>query len=197
MYFNVLILEDEMKKNLLAVVIIFSMIYFGCSDSVTNVEPVSKTSSNVSWIKLSNDLTLSEEGSLSKSEKILGFKGGELTLSGNLSRTKNQRVYVFAQLDIPSRAFNGIKTLTMEVGDDAAVDFYPSMTFDRPLTLTLVFTGLDLKGIDPSKVNFYYIAPDGSLQIAPNDGVTIDKDKGILSVKNAEVPHFSRYGFAT
>ncbi len=173
------------------------MIYFGCSDSITNVDPVSKSSSSASWIKLSNDNSLSNEGSLSKSEKIFGFKGGDFTLFGSLSRSWYNRVYVYAKLSIPSGAFKGVKTLTMEVGDDAAVDFYPSMTFDRPLSLDLTFVGVDLRGINPSKVNFYYIAGDGSLQLAPNDGITVDVARGILRVKNAKIPHFSRYGFIT
>lgn len=186
-----------MKKSLLLAFTLFSVIYFGCSDSITNVNPVSKSSSNSSWIKLSSDNSLSNEGSVSKSEKIFGFRGGELTLFGSLSRSWYNRVYVYAKLSVPSGAFKGAKTLTMEVGDDAAVDFYPSMEFDSPLSLDLTFVGVDLRGIDPSKVNFYYIAVDGSLQLAPNDGITVDVARGILSVKNAKIPHFSRYGFIT
>ena len=84
----------------------------------------------------------------------------------------------------------------MEIGDDAVVDLYPQMTFDNPLNLNLTFSGLDLTGVNPSEVNFYYIDPDGNLEIAENDGITVDIANGTLSVKNAKIPHFSRYGFA-
>ena len=185
-----------MKKILAAALILIAGTYFGCSDNITSTEPSLKTASSVSWIALSKNSALAKEGNLSVSEKIVGNKGGDLSLSGSYPGAGYNTVYVNAELTVPKRAYHGAKTLTMEIGDDAVVDLYPQMTFDNPLNLNLTFSGLDLTGVNPSEVNFYYIDPDGNLEIAENDGITVDIANGTLSVKNAKIPHFSRYGFA-
>ena len=71
----------------------------------------------------------------------------------------------------------------------------PSMVFNKPLIFTITYTGIDLSTINPADVKFAYIAADGSVQYAVNDGIVVDLAIGKLQVINARIPHFSRYGF--
>ena len=83
----------------------------------------------------------------------------------------------------------------MQIGDDAAIDFSPSSVFNIPLVLNLKITGVDLTGINPNDINFYYFAQDGSVFSVQNDGITIVPQTGTLEITNAKLPHFSRYGW--
>jgi hypothetical protein len=69
------------------------------------------------------------------------------------------------------------------------------MVFNIPLSFTIRYIGIDLSKINPATVKFAYIASDGSLEYAVNDGIVIDLSTGTLQVINAKIPHFSRYGF--
>ena len=73
--------------------------------------------------------------------------------------------------------------------------FSPSMEFNKKASFSITYQGLKLYGINISDIKFAYIASDGSVQYAENEGITVDKYMGILKVKNAKIPHFSRYGF--
>ncbi|MHB1686711.1 MAG: hypothetical protein ACYCVH_04970 [Ignavibacteriaceae bacterium] len=183
-----------MKKILLALFTL-SLFYFGCSDLGTNVNPSPVASSSKTAIKLPAKTSASIEGVFSASKLIAGNKGGSLELHNGYSSVRGN-VTVDAELSIPAGAYKGVKNITMQVGDDAAIDFSPSMVFDAPLTLTLKFTGVNLLGVDPSSVNFYYFAPDGSTQLVNNDGIIVDTQSGTLEIINAKLPHFSRYSWA-
>ena len=73
--------------------------------------------------------------------------------------------------------------------------FGPSYVFNLSLTLNITYTGVNLSGINPSTVKFAYLATDGSVKYAANDGIVVDLATGKLQVVNAVIPHFSRYGF--
>src|SRR3989339_312703 len=101
-----------------------------------------------------------------------------------------------AELNFLKDAFSGAKYITMIVDTEwGYATFSPSSVFDKDATYNAVFIGLDLSGVDPTNVKFAYLAADGTVEYALNDGITIDLSTGTLGVKNAMIPHFSRYGF--
>ena len=183
-----------MKKILLALFAL-SLFYFGCSDSGTNVNPISSSTSSKTAIRLPSNISESIQSNYFVSKVIVGDNGGSIELhNGYLG--KNGKVTIDAELSVPSGAYSGSKNIAMQVGNDAGIDFSPSMVFNFPLTLTLKFTGVDLKGVDPNSLNFYYFAPDGSTQLVQSDSIIVDVQSGTLEVINAKLPHFSRYTWA-
>jgi hypothetical protein len=70
------------------------------------------------------------------------------------------------------------------------------MTFSQPVILNYTITGVDLSGVNPDDVNFYYVDTNGNLAPTVNDGVTVDLNSGTLNVVNAQLPHFSRWAYA-
>lgn len=165
-------------KKILIIFTIGVLFFLGCSEktSITNPETQSR-----SFISLS-------DGSLNKitddyvEKSINGDKGGIITFRLGI-------------LLIPKGAFEGTKTLTISNDNKfAAVDFGPSMQFNKPLQFTIHYTDLNLSGIDPDKVDFGYM--DGNkFEPAVYQSLRVDVKKGSLTVIGAEIHHFSRYGF--
>ena len=77
------------------------------------------------------------------------------------------------------------------------VDFFPSpTTFNVPLLLDLTYEGVNLNGIDEEDIDFYYIDGNSVDFIQINKGSKeCDSQLGKLSVVNAVVGHFSRFGW--
>ena len=81
---------------------------------------------------------------------------------------------------------------------DASVRFYPETIFNRDVRLDLVFTGLDLQNMGfttSGNANFVYFNNNGTTEAIANDGSTVNISQSVLSVQNAKLYHFSRYGW--
>ncbi len=167
----------------------------GCSQENSLVGP--QEQSNKTWLKVPAKSDMSVETQYTTGKIVYGNWGGELKLSSKYFWRSNNKIEVEAELEIPAHAFDGLKIISMTLDDQtASATFNPSpFIFDKPLSFSLSYDGLDLRGVNPSEIQFCYLADDGQLVPAKNDGVTVDVKKGKLSVKNAVVPHFSRYGF--
>ncbi len=128
---------------------------------------------------------------------IYGNKGGELEVEGKFGISKSGVVEVHGTLDIPRGAFKGSKILSMSADKGStSVTFGPSGShFDKSLLLDLKYDGLNLDGVDISKIQFAYLSSDGVYIIVPNDGIEIDVKEGKLEVHGAHIDHFSRFGF--
>jgi hypothetical protein len=190
-----------LKKFLFLATIAASLFYFGCSDLATNpnTNPGVSTQSakNVTWVNLPSQASLDKRnGDFNASGFVVGNLGGYLHFNESYVGSDGNTVSIEANLTIPAGAFNGAKDIKMQATDFAAVDFFPSMIFNKPLSLNLKFTGLNLDGVNPKDINFYYMDTNGNLVPAANDGVIVDVQTGTLEVINAQIPHFSRYGFA-
>ncbi|UCH66355.1 MAG: hypothetical protein JSW63_04295 [Ignavibacterium sp.] len=73
--------------------------------------------------------------------------------------------------------------------------FGPLMQFEEDVTLDLVFTGLDLTSIDPNGIDFVYVNEDGSVEQIEYEDINVNVSTGRIEVEEAELSHFSRYGF--
>ncbi len=183
-----------MVKKIILSLFALSLFFIGCSDLNTNTNPVNSAISSKTAIKLPLKTGINIESVFSASQLISGSNGGSVQLH-NSYMSGNTQVTIDAELSVPAGAFTGSKTISMQIGDDAAIDFSPSSVFNIPLVLNLKITGVDLTGINPNDINFYYFAQDGSVFSVQNDGITIVPQTGTLEITNAKLPHFSRYGW--
>ncbi len=183
-----------MVKKIILSLFAISIFYLGCSDLKTNMNPVNSAVSSKTAIKLPLKSGVNIESVFSASQLISGENGGSVQLHESYISGKTQ-VTIDAELSVPIGAYSGTKNISMQIGDDAAIDFSPTSLFNIPLVLNLKITGVDLTGINPNDINFYYFAQDGSVSLVQNDGITIVPQTGTLEIINAKLPHFSRYGW--
>lgn len=182
-------------KKLFVLAALAGLFLVGCQD--TNVNPVSTGDSQITTAKTL--ASLSDDYSVTQT--IDGSKGGVITFTKtNVGSNGVQTVSV--NLSFAPGSFEGEQDITVAADfNDASFSFYPHMVFDdSKVTLNANYTGVNLNNLDLSKVtkiDFYYFGDDGSKELIKNNGVKIDLKSGGLEVKNAKLPHFSRYGWAT
>jgi hypothetical protein len=75
------------------------------------------------------------------------------------------------------------------------MEFGPSMQFQVDVEYTYTIYGADLTDITEENLDFVYIDVSGNMYPVPYESVSMDTTNGMLKVVNAELPHFSRYGF--
>ena len=130
------------------------------------------------------------------SKLINGLLGGTITLDRLYLSNEGRIVTILVNLVVPPLAFIGQREISVKIEDSLAVmDCGPGMTFRRPLSLVQTFTGLDLKNYNTSNVNFVYIHDDGTFSPVQKTGMFVNKQLGIVSVLNAKIGHFSKYGW--
>lgn len=181
---------------LIASITFLSIVLTGCSnDSIINSDPIPEQSS-YQIIKLPMSTGMHVNNIYSDSKTIDGSAGGALSLSGSYSGGPFGTVSVTSTLEFQAGSFNGIKTITMTADDQyCASTFLPGMSFAKAGIYNITYTGVDLSGINPSTVSFVYLKQDGTLEYPVHEGITVESAIGKISVKNAKLNHFSRYGF--
>ncbi|MCL5029168.1 MAG: hypothetical protein M1480_09130 [Bacteroidetes bacterium] len=184
-------------KKLFYLFVLAGLFFFGCSDVGTNVvnQPVT---SNKTILKMPAKSGLDSELGLSISKNIDGSTGGILVLTSGFKGDDGSKVGVFATLKIPRGAFDGNTLISMSADlEYAGLDFAPHMVFNKPLSLNLAFSGLNLEelGIKDGSVGFYNV-DNGNLIPVPNSGVFVNYETGTIRVVGAQIDHFSRYAFA-
>lgn len=191
--------ELKMRKYFyLAMVMLLS--FMGCmqeSNITGPVNQIEKTQAHT-IIMLPAKADINIEDVFSTSQNISGSTGGYLHLVKSYQAASGQMINIDCELTVPANnySFSNNRDITMQVSDIAGVDFYPSMTFNQPVILNFTITGMDLTGIDPDNVGFYYVDSNGNLAPTVNDGVSVDLNSGTMKVVNAELPHFSRWAYA-
>ncbi|MCF8305142.1 MAG: hypothetical protein K9I71_02420 [Ignavibacteriales bacterium] len=189
-------------KTVKFLLVLLVLVAIGCSESGIT-DPINEGSSTKTlkkeFIKLptldqSNDLNT--EALFIAAKFIKGEIGGNITLNRTYY-TESGIAKVKSKLDIPSDAFSGWQLIAYLISTEyAVVDFFPSMEFDKDLTLDLEFQNIDLSAVSsPSEIEFAYIDNSGTVQIAEYDEIEVDVEEGTLSVTGAKIGHFSRYGF--
>jgi hypothetical protein len=192
-------------KQLLSIAAVLMILFVGCSEQTSiNAPETNVLTQEPNWISL--PAKVDENGISIMSKKIIlqasgyidGNRGGTLQINSSYRGT-NGNVTVFASLEFPKGAFEGKKYVTMSLDPDyGTATFLPHADFKKDAIYNAVFTGLDLSDIFSKRVrtvDFVYEAANGKVEYIDNDKVEIDFRNEILSVKNALLPHFSRYGF--
>ena len=186
----------------LSIIILLAVFAAGCTDESNMLSPADTSAnnnevvSNPNFINLlpANSLSLKKDIAVSRTiygdqESLLeintGYAGGPF---GWISITANARFLRYS--------FTGSRYVTMSINDDlGAASFSPSGTWALPVIYNLTIQGIDLSNVDPSKVSFVYMAPDGNYYKAKYQSLYVEKQSGKIQLINAQLPHFSRWGF--
>jgi len=186
----------------LAILVILALFVIGCTDESNMIAPVDNTVinneviSSPNWISLlpaeyqalKKDITVGKiiEGDEESLLEInTGYAGGPFGWISITASTRFQRY-----------SFTGERYVTMSINDDfGAATFTPSRVWDKPVIYNLTIQGIDLSNVDPSTVTFVYMSTDGNYYRAKYQSISVDKQSGKLQIINAELPHFSRWGF--
>jgi len=127
---------------------------------------------------------------------IVGELGGRLLLDRIYISDKGQLVTMLVDLVIPPNAFSGERTITLTVDKGfAVVHCSPSMDFQIPLNLIQTFTGLDLSDYQSEDIDFVFVHKNGRIEEVERTSILVIKALGIVTVLNAKLNHFSRYGW--
>lgn len=184
-----------MKKLFYSIIILF-LTFVGCSESGSILNPL-ETKNEKRFLELPKADKFSVENLFSTEKRVTGNLGGEVSLFGQYL-SQSCEVTVSVLVDFPQRSFLGNKNITITANtNEAIVDFGPSMNFLIPITVNITFTGLNLNSLNLNEIDFYYIDQDGNFLEVEKQGIVVDFSTGTVSVINAKIFHFSRYGFAT
>ncbi len=192
-------------KKLVTITAIFLMFLVGCSNQENSI--VSPNSTNVeqsAQVDLNDqtmtkvDETVIESGTVNKI--IDGAAGGTISLKQNILSKDGQVVQVNADFEIPAKAFDGTQNITVTVdADSGRISFFPHMTFKKSCKLNFELKKVNLAnmGIKPFDITakFVYFDDSGSVVPVQNYGVLMFYWLGYVSVIDAKLDHFSRYGF--
>lgn len=170
---------------------------FGCKPDTNIISPNETTPKPQSKLIILPAIKsgLSIEVELTRYKDIDGSNGGTFTEQFEF-QSQNGNVSITSQLVFPAGAYSGIKTISQTFNTEtASLEFGSSMLFNIPVKYSLTVSGLDLTGINPATLDFVYVSPNGSITGVIYDSITMDSASGSLTVTNAQLNHFSRYGF--
>ena len=184
-----------MKKLISINLVVFALL-FGCNpDSNVTSPDESANDSHLKLIQMPSPKGLSVETLYTEEKYINGYYGGYFEEQFSYQGSAGN-VIINSQLVFPAGSFYGGKTITQTFNTEtASLEFGPAMQFNVAVKYTLTISGLDLTGVDPNTLDFVYVAQDGSITGVVYDSIYMDAASGTLKVTNAQLNHFSRYGF--
>ena len=189
-------------KKVLLFIFILGLGVWGCSDN-TNLTGPEKIDSQKSFLKTTpNSSSLLMKTTASKT--IDGDFGGIIPLR---LESNNEEYGAKGWLYFPRESFDGTEVISVSIANNvAALDFSPSgIPLFKPARLTVKFNGVEFDDNqddesdddleNESKIDFRYIATDGSLAPVDYRKLIVNKKHGWVIVIDAKLDHFSRYGF--
>ncbi len=200
--------ENEMKKILFTIALA-GLFLVGCQDA--NFNPVSPDQNQAAINKtdmhgidaVDDILHNASNTALTVHQELDGKRGGRIQIDTEAKNSEGKSVRINVDLNFDKGAFNGIQDIAVIVNpDNASITFFPHIAaFNKKVKLDASIEGVDLSKLNienSKKAHFVYFDDNGNvLQIIKCKDVRIDYKNGKLSVKNAELKHFSRYGWAT
>jgi len=187
-------------KKVLLLVLALGIVFWGCSESTSLIGPEKAEVQN-SFLKVdyNNSTTLMKKKTVN-SKLIDGKKGGKLKID-----LENEYVKAKGNLKFGKKVFENVdpdKKTLIEVNlipRMAALDFTPDgLVFNegKHASLTIKITGIDFDSGDKAEdFDFFYIDNDKLCEVDYKK-IIIDKKHRWIKVVNAELTHFSRYGFS-
>ena len=193
------------KQITFALLAAFSLTFTGCeqdspltaSDESNNLIRPTAVAANGKTIQF---LSVGEQGSNSLNKTTTGQKYVNKSQGGNISVAASG---VSFYLRIPQNSIDISKTVTMTYDDQnfqgfTDLVFGPHGTqFSSPALLDAKITGLNLKGVNPDKVKFYYVNDNGQWEEMVVQSIAVYPAYGAVKIAGAELPHFSRYAVAS
>ena len=189
--------KGTIMKTFITTFSLLLMFSIGCTDQTGITSPEqSEPTQTLKLINLPASNGLSVETLYTKSKYINGDDGGYFSEQFSYVGTNYSYVTISSRLIFPSGSFSGSQTITQTFNTEtASLEFGPEMQFKIPVKYSLRISGIDLSGVDQKTLQFVYIAQDGSITKVVYDLITMDAATGTLTVYNAQLNHFSRYGF--
>ncbi|MFQ5754363.1 MAG: hypothetical protein ACE5HI_20475 [bacterium] len=136
------------------------------------------------------------------SQLVTREDGGKLVLKFK-APDKKEPVEVKLVLKVLPESISEDTELSLSIDDEkliANVDitFAPhGITFSKPALLSIDAKRLDLSNTDEGHYDFYYYNPDTGLwERIETKKIKVNLNKGEIEVKDARIPHFSRYAVA-
>jgi hypothetical protein len=77
----------------------------------------------------------------------------------------------------------------------ATLEFAPHTEFNIPAKLNMRIEGFDFSCVDSSDIDFVYANDNGTIEPIEYKDLIIKVDAGTIQLKDAKIPHFSRFGF--
>jgi hypothetical protein len=187
--------KEETMKKFMSLIVLLSLFVIGCSEQLSINSPVNTSTSEPEWLPLPEQAGLGVEKVFTISKTINGARSSSWSWSTKYTSTTGT-IQISSVLAFPAGAFSGSALITQSHDDSTcSTTFGPSMSFLKPLTFTITYTGINVTNYDPADIAFAYLNLDGKVQFAVHSGITVDKVRKILKVNKAIIPHFSRYGF--
>lgn len=192
------------KMKIISFILLALILLEGCDSSFDEiVNPTGNNSQttelenyNYDVIKLPKRSVSWMDSIFSMSKNIDGTVGGKMLMEKFYISEDGDSVFIEADLTIPKGAFQGVKTITMTVDtQNATVQFFPEMVFNKALKLSQYFKGINLDDYPNGTIDFYYILNDESVELIEKNGIQVVHPQGLLRVLNAKLQHFSRYGW--
>jgi hypothetical protein len=196
-------------KKLACIILLAVMFMVGCQDDSSFLSPQEE----IDVINL-DEMSLNKNGDksdliyvydlgdikdfqvkASKNFKIKGKKGGKIELKVKWKYENGEKVELKAKLEIPKKAFKDEIEFDMIFNlQDYNLELYPSpFKFDNPVKLDLKFKNIDIGLFTENNFEFNYV--DGKTEKIKYKKNKIDIEKRTLEVEEAELHHFSRYGW--
>lgn len=182
-------------KSLLLLVLAAAL-FTGCSKVVDINNPTQQDKHE--FLKLNLAPESGVEWIMGAGKYIDGSKGGFVSFSKNYISEAGRRISVNLLLTVPAGAYNGKTTVGFTMDSETGVlDFYPTpMSFNIPLKLDYTISGVDLSNVNCNLIDFYYL--DSNKYVKVNySSISVDQATGTLTVNDALLDHFSRYGWGT
>ena len=183
-------------------IVMLLLFAIGCSERTSINSPETNVlTQEPNWISLpnmngENGMSVMSMPIFQASKEIDGKTGGKIRIDEKYLGGPLGEVKVKAELEFPKDAFVGSKNITMILDTQFGLaTFSPHAYFDKDAIYNVEFIGLDLTGLDSKNVGFVYQAEDGSYEYIDYSKIEVDIKNGRLKVRDAKLPHFSRYGF--
>ena len=182
-------------KQLLSIAAVLMVLFVGCSKDVNINSPVQDQVTE-EFVTRTVPEGLGVNAIYTVSKVIDGSKGGLITYGDYNQAISGNTQQVYAACYFPAGAFVGTQTITMTLDTRRCTGtFSPAMTFNKPVSFSALFTGVGLSTYTQSQYTFVYYDKSGKKYVISSSYLYFDPVKGVLGVLNAQLPHFSRYGF--
>lgn len=188
-----------MRNVFLPLAFTLSLFILSCSDNSDSSIIQSESFFNKSISNSSNKLILSDFPDFTITKIVNGITGDSIIMDTFWVKPTGDTLFIDARLRILPNSFPGLVEITMNPNpENAQIQFFPEMVFDRALRLDLKYTGLDLASMgysENTKIDFVYMREDGTVEYVLYNQCFMKWNKQELFVGNAMLPHFSRWGF--
>ena len=183
-------------KKYISIIAVLSLFVIGCSEQMSVNSPVNTNTAEPNWIALPDKESMIVNGDVSVSRLLYGTDESLLEINTGYAGGPIGWISITANARFQRNSFGGSRYTTMSVNDKfGTATFSPSGTFTKPVIYNLTIMGVDLSKVDPAKVSFVYLSPNGQYYKPVYDKIYVEKQSGKLQIVNAQLPHFSRYGF--